>query len=348
MSGDTFTAYACKSKGGKLEATELELAQWDDDMIDMDVICSGICGTDIHTFDEGWGPTDFPVVAGHEVIGRITRVGNNVKNFKVGDRVGVGCQSASCHKCSYCKEHFENLCTTHCIWTFNDHYDNPTHDKTYGGFAKKWRGNQHFVVPIPEEFSSEVAASFMCGGITTYAPLKRFNVGKGHTVGVLGLGGLGHFAVQWAKALGAKVIAFDVVPEKVEDAKKLGCDDYVLIQKEEQVEPYYNTLTHILATKIINKSFPQYFKLLANNGVFIQCDIPEEPLANIPPLVMAGKQIIIAGTFIGAPSQIQECLEFAAKHNVRTWVDTFPMEKINEAIEYVRQGKPRYRAVVMN
>ncbi|KAI8976244.1 NAD and Zn-dependent alcohol dehydrogenase [Pilobolus umbonatus] len=348
MSGDKFIGYACKSKGGKLEPTELNLCHWDDDMIEMDVLCSGICGTDIHTFDEGWGPTEFPCVAGHEVIGKITKVGNNVTKHKVGDRVGVGCQSASCHNCSFCKEGNENLCSTHAVWTFNDHYDNAHKDKTYGGFAKKWRGNQHFAVPIPQEFSSEVAASFLCGGITTYAPLKRFNVGKGHKVAVLGLGGLGHFAVQWAKAMGAHVVAFDVVPEKVEDAKKLGCDDYVLIQKEDQVEPHYNTFSHILATKIINKSWPQYMKMLKNNGVFIQCDIPEEPLAGIPPLILAGKQVIVAGTFIGPPGEIEECLQFAAKNNIRTWVDTFPMDKINEAIEFVRQGKPRYRAVVVN
>lgn len=348
MGKDTFIGYACKSKGAPLEKMELELPTWDEDMVEMDVICCGICGTDIHTFDEGWGPTEFPCVAGHEVIGKVTRVGDNVKHIKVGDRCGVGCQSASCHKCQYCQEGNENLCTTHCVWTFNDHYDNPTKSKTYGGFAKTWRGNQYFAIPIPDAFTSEEAASFMCGGITTYAPLKRFNVGPGHTVGILGLGGLGHFAAQWAKAMGAKVVAFDVLPEKVDDAKKLGCDEYILINKEEQVEPYYNQITHLLATKIINKLWPQYFQLLANNGVFIQCDIPEEPLANIPPLVMAAKQIIIAGTFIGAPGQIKECLEFAAKHNIRTWVDTFPMDQINEAIDYVRKGKPHFRAVVKN
>lgn len=347
MSEDTFIGYACTSKGAPLEPMEMKFCSWSDDMVQMDVICCGVCGTDIHTIDEGWGPTDFPCVCGHEIIGKVTKVGNNVKRIKVGDRCGVGCQIASCGKCDFCKKGMENLCEKHAVWSFNDRYDD-TKEKTYGGFAKKWRGNQNFVVKIPDEFSSEVAASFLCGGVTTYAPLKRYNVGPGSKVAVLGLGGLGHFAVQWAKAMGAEVVAFDVIPDKVNDAKKLGCDDYVLMQKEEQIEPHYDSFTHILATKIVNKCWETYLKMLKKNGIFILCDIPEEPLAGIPPLVLAGKQITIAASFIGSPSVIQECLDFASKHNVRTWVNTFPMEKINEAIKFVREAKPRYRAVVMN
>ncbi|KAI7889488.1 NAD and Zn-dependent alcohol dehydrogenase [Mucor mucedo] len=346
-SQDTFTGYAVTTKGGKLEPMELNLRSWNDDMIDMDVICCGVCGTDVHTIDEGWGPTEFPCVAGHEIIGTVTRVGKNVSRIKVGDRCGVGCQSASCGECDYCKKGMENLCAVHAVWSFNDRYDD-TKEKAYGGFAKKWRGPAHFAVHIPDEFSSEVAASFLCGGVTTYAPLKRYNVGPGSKVAVLGVGGLGHFACQWAKAMGATVIGFDVIPNKVDDAKKLGCDDYVLFQKEEQVEPHYNTFTHIIATKIVNKCWDQYLKLLKNNGVFIQCDIPEVPLSGISGFVMAGKQLTIAASFIGSPSDIQECLDFASKHGVRTWVNTFPMDQINEAIEFVREAKPRYRAVVMN
>lgn len=242
----------------------------------------------------------------------------------------------------------ENLCSTHAVWTFNDRYDNATKDKAYGGFAKKWRGPAAFAVKIPDEFSSEVAASFLCGGVTTFAPLKRYGVGKGSKVAVLGLGGLGHFGVQWAKAMGAQVVAFDVIPDKVNDAKKLGCDDYVLMQKEEQMEPHFNTFTHILGTKVVNKCWDQYLKMLKNNGVFIQCDIPEVPLSGINAYVLCGKQLTIAGSFIGSPSDIQECLDFAAEHNVRTWVNTFPMDKINDAFKFVREAKPRYRAVVMN
>nr|AZQ05764.1 truncated alcohol dehydrogenase 1 [Mucor circinelloides] len=182
MSEETFTAWACKSKSAPLEPMEMTFCHWDDDMVQMDVICCGVCGTDLHTVDEGWGPTEFPCVVGHEIIGNVTKVGKNVTRIKVGDRCGVGCQSASCGKCDFCKKGMENLCSTHAVWTFNDRYDNATKDKTYGGFAKKWRGNQDFVVHVPMDFSPEVAASFLCGGVTTYAPLKRYGVGKGSKV----------------------------------------------------------------------------------------------------------------------------------------------------------------------
>jgi D-arabinose 1-dehydrogenase-like Zn-dependent alcohol dehydrogenase len=242
----------------------------------------------------------------------------------------------------------ENLCSSHAVWTFNDRYENATKDKTYGGFAEKWRGNKDFVVKIPEHLPSEIAASFLCGGVTTYAPLKRYNVGPGSKVGVLGMGGLGHYGVQWAKAMGAEVVAFDVVPEKAADAQKLGCDEFVLMQKEEQMEPHYNTLTHILATKVVNKCWDQYFKLLKSNGVMMLCDIPEVPLSGMSAFVMCGKQLTLAGTFIGTPTDIQECLNFANEKGVRTWVNTFPIDQINEVFEFVREAKPRYRAVVMN
>jgi D-arabinose 1-dehydrogenase-like Zn-dependent alcohol dehydrogenase len=348
MSGETYSAWVCPGRSQPLQKSEVEFCTWDENMVQMDIICCGVCGTDLHTVDEGWGPTEFPCVVGHEIIGKVTKVGNNVKKIKVGDRCGVGCQSASCHQCDYCKKGMENLCAVHAVWSFNDRYENPTKDKTYGGFAEKWRGPQDFVVKIPDNFSSEVAASFLCGGVTTFTPLKRYNVGKGSKVAVLGLGGLGHFAVQWAKAMGAEVIAFDVIPDKVDDAKKLGCDGYVLMQKEEQIEPHYNTFTHILATKIVNKCWPTYLNMLKKNGIFILCDIPEVPLEGLNAFTMAGKQLTIASSFIGSPSDIQECLDFASEHNVRTWVNTFPMDQINDVFQFVRDAKPRYRAVVMN
>ncbi|KAG0171915.1 hypothetical protein DFQ28_000780 [Apophysomyces sp. BC1034] len=346
MSNDTFQGWVCPSKSAPLEKRELTLCTFDDWSVDMDVICCGVCGTDIHTIDSGWGPTNYPAVCGHEIIGRVTRLGKNVTHLQIGDRAGVGCQCASCHECSYCKEDNENLCAKHAVWSFNDQLDNG--EKTYGGFADKWRGDGRFAIKIPDNLESTVAASFMCGGVTTFAPLKRYNVGPGSKVAVLGLGGLGHFGVQWAKALGAEVVAFDVIPDKVEDAKALGCDEYVLMQNEEQIEPHYNTITHVLATKIVNKCWDQYFKLMKSNGVFIQCDIPEVPHSGLSGLVMAAKQITIAGTFIGSPKDIRDCLELAAEKNVRSWVDTFPMDKINEAIQFVRDAKPRYRAVVVN
>ncbi|KAG1469799.1 hypothetical protein G6F56_003051 [Rhizopus delemar] len=348
MAEETFNAWTCPGRSQPLEKTQVDFCTWDEDMIQMDVICCGVCGTDLHIVDEGWGPTEFPCVVGHEIIGRVTKVGKNVQDIKVGDRCGVGCQSSSCFECDPCKQGKENLCSKHAVWSFSDRYENETKDKTYGGFADKWRGPQQFAVKIPDSFTSEVAASFLCGGVTTYAPLKRHNVGKGSKVAVLGLGGLGHFAVQWAKAMGATVIAFDVVPDKAEDAKTLGCDEYILIQNTEEIEPHYNTFTHILATKLVNKCWPVYFNMLQKAGTFIMCDIPEVPLEGLNAFMIAVKQLTIAGSIIGSPSEIQECLNFASEHNITAWVNTFPMDQINDVFQFVRESKPRYRAIVVN
>lgn len=343
---DMLNGWACLGKGQPLVQKKFPLVQFDDNSIDMDIICCGICGTDIHTIDSGWGPTNYPTVVGHEIIGRVTRVGKNVTHLQVGDRAGVGCQCGSCHKCTNCKEGKENLCDEHAVWTFNDHLENG--DITYGGFADKWRGNKDFVFKIPDALSSVDASSILCGGITTYAPLKRYNVGPESKIAVLGLGGLGHFGVQWAKALGAKVVAYDVVPEKAADARTLGCDDYVLAQDREQLEPHWDSFSHILATKVLNENWNDYFKMLKKNGVFILCDIPEVPLSGLNALEMAAKQINVVGSFIGSPRDIREALDFAAQHNIRTWANEFPMSRANEAIQFVRDGHPRYRAVLVN
>ncbi|GAA5801587.1 hypothetical protein HPULCUR_007035 [Helicostylum pulchrum] len=343
---ESLSGWACFEKGGPLVKSEFPLTKFGDDSIDLDIICCGICGTDIHCIDSGWGPTNYPMVAGHEIIGRVTRVGKNVKHLEVGDRAGVGCQCGSCKKCTNCHNNKENICEDRAVWTFNDYWDNG--DKTYGGFADKWRGEKEFAFKIPDKLSSVDASSILCGGVTTFAPLKRYGVGAGSKVAVLGLGGIGHFGVQWAKAMGAEVVAYDVVPEKAKEAKLLGCDDYVLVRNPKEAEPHYNSFTHILATKILNKNWDEYFKMLKKNGTFIVCDIPEVPLSGINALDMAAKQINIAGTFIGAPSDIEESLSFAAERGIRTWVNEFPMNKVNEAIKYVREGKPKYRAVLVN
>jgi D-arabinose 1-dehydrogenase-like Zn-dependent alcohol dehydrogenase len=342
----TLNGWASFGKGQPLVKTEFPLTTFGDDSIDMDVICCGICGTDLHTIDSGWGPTDYPVVVGHEIVGRVIRVGKNVTHLKVGDRAGVGCQCGACHQCTNCKDHKENLCDDHATWTFNDYWKNG--DKTFGGFSDRWRGDKNFAFKIPDAIPSADASSILCGGVTTFAPMKRFGVGKGSKVAVLGLGGLGHFGVQWAKAMGAEVVAYDITADKEADAKALGCDDYVLVQDAQHAKVHNDSFTHILATKILNNSWDNYFTMMKKNGVFIVCDIPEVPLSGINALTLAAKQINVVGSFIGSPRDIEESLDFAAKHNIRTWANEFPMDKVNDAIEFVRQGNPRYRAVLMN
>jgi D-arabinose 1-dehydrogenase-like Zn-dependent alcohol dehydrogenase len=360
--------------GKTLENIELPLKTFDDDAVDMDISHCGICGSDIHTIgkqqkieplnhywffllltsshdiiviDSGWGPTNYPCVVGHEITGVCTAVGKNVTHIKVGDRIGVGAQSGSCLECTNCKNGQENICLKGMIGTYNGKW--PTGESSYGGYADKWRGHQRFVFKVPDNMTNEIAATFFCAGLTCYAPLRRHNVTKGSKVGVIGIGGLGHFAVQWAKAMGAEVIALSSSDRKREDAIKLGCSDYVVTSNKEDMARYNSTLTHIICTAYSTDfDWPTNLSTLTTNGIFIIVGLPEEPLAGIPAGMLALKQITLSGSIIGSPSEVQEMLEFAAKTGVKPWIQKYPMSKVNEAIADFRAGKPRYRIVLEN
>ncbi|KAI9025863.1 chaperonin 10-like protein [Phycomyces nitens] len=347
MSSNTFHGWACPGKDKPLEWTELALKEFDDEAVEMDITHCGICGSDIHTLDSGWGPTDYPCVVGHEITGVCTRVGKNVKKVKVGDRIGVGAQCGSCLECEYCKSGNENLCMKAFITTYDSHWLNG--EKTYGGYADKWRGHEHFVFKVPDNMSNEIAATFFCAGVTTYSPLKRFGVKPGDKVGVIGIGGLGHFGVQWAKAMGAKVVALSHSDRKRADAKELGCDDYIVTSDKEAMLAEEGTFTHILSTSFGSKFEWEYFiKLLKPNGHFIVVGVPETPLTGIPALMLAMRQVSIVGSAIGSPAMIEDMLNFAAAHNVKPWINKYPMKEANEAVKAMREGKARYRFVLEN
>lgn len=214
----------------------------------MNVTHCGICGSDVYTLDEGWGPTEFPCVVGHEIVGIVSRVGKNVTNVKIGDRAGVGAQSRSCHECEVCLDDQENMCQAYNVNTYNARWPE-SGDKSYGGYADKWRGDYRFVFKVPDNMTSEIACTFFCAGITTYAPLKRSNIIPGKSVvGVMGIGGLGHYGIQFSKALGAKVVGISQSDRKRDVAFELGCDDYINDIDEESMAKYNTGLTHILCT----------------------------------------------------------------------------------------------------
>ncbi|KAL0089796.1 chaperonin 10-like protein [Phycomyces blakesleeanus] len=338
MSTDNFHGWACHGKDKPLELSELPLKAFDDYAVDMDITHCGICGSDIHTIDSGWGPTDYPCVVGHEITGICTRVGKKVQKVKVGDRIGVGAQSGSCLKCEDCKSGNENVCMKGIVYTYSSYWENG--DKSYGGYADKWRGHEHFIFKIPDNMSNEIAATFFCAGVTTYSPLKHYNVKPGDKVGVIGIGGLGHFGVQWAKAMGATVR---------DDAKELGCDDYIVTSNKEIMSAHNGTFTHILCTNFSpDFDWESYLSLLKANTHFIVVGVPDAPLSGIPALLLASRQIAIVGSAIGSPSMIEDILNFAATHNVKPWVNKYPMKEVNEAIKAMREGKPRYRIVLEN
>ncbi|KAI8985206.1 chaperonin 10-like protein [Pilobolus umbonatus] len=347
MSTDTFHGWAVLESGGPLVLTELPLKKFDDDTVEMKVTHCGICGSDVHTMNCHWGATDFPCVTGHEIVGVCTKVGKNVQHIKEGDRIGVGAQSGSCGKCKECKRGEENLCQGTSTYTYNSKY--PNGDKAFGGYADKWRGHQRFVFKIPDSMTNEIAATFFCAGVTTYSPFKAHGVKAGSKVGVLGVGGLGHFAIQWARAMGAHVVALSGSERKREDADALGCHEYVNINNKEELEPHMGSFTHIIAT-YISKDFDWsfYLRLVDTNGFFILVDLPEYPLDGIPAMLLASRQVSLVGSTIGSPAVIEEMLEFAAKHNVKPWITKYPMKDCNQAIKDFKEGKPRYRFVLEN
>lgn len=330
-----------------LENLELNLKEWDDNSVELQVTHCGICGTDTHTLDESWKQADWPVVVGHEIVGKVTRVGKNVTHLKVGDRAGVGAQSGSCHECDACQDGFENICSGPRTSTYNSRW--PNGDKSYGGYADKWRGDYRFVFKVPDNLPSEIAATFFCAGVTTFAPLKRTNVNSKSVVGVVGIGGLGHYGILWAKAMGAKVVGLSHNDKKRQVALELGCDDYIVTEDDSQLASYKKKFTHILCTGTGSDfDWTLYLNLLRVNGHFISVMLPEWKLPPLSCVQLNSAQIYIHGSNIGSPNDIKEALAFAAEKDVRPWIQTYPMKDIHRALEDFRAGKPRFRFVLEN
>ncbi|KAI9265502.1 chaperonin 10-like protein [Helicostylum pulchrum] len=344
---DTLTGWAATTKDAPLVQMQLPLPQWNEHSVDMDISHCGMCGSDIHTLDEDWGPTAFPCVVGHEIVGIVTRVGDKVANIKVGDRGGVGPLAYSCQECDTCLEGHQNCCERVFVGTYNGNY--PNGDKSFGGYADKWRGDGRWVFKVPDNMSSADASSFFCAGVTSYAPLKKFNVNEKSVVGVLGLGGLGHFGVLFAKAMGATVIGLSHNDNKKETAKELGCDDYINTHNEFDLARYRKKFTHILCTGTGSDfQWSTYYNLLHINGHFMNVAAPEWKFPEIIPIQFITQQISISGSAAGSPATMQEMINFAAEKEIKPWITTYKMSDVNTAISDLRAGKPRFRFVLEN
>ncbi|RMZ03523.1 hypothetical protein D0860_06768 [Hortaea werneckii] len=350
---------------GRMSWGEFKVKPFEDDDIDVsgaslathcgagpiEVSHCGVCGSDLHVLSSGWGPAPYPIVVGHEIVGKVLKVGANVKHVTVGDRVGVGAQVKSCLRddCPACGHHEENHCANDFVMTYGAKYKNGA--TVQGGCAKSWRGHSHFAVKIPDNIPSEQAAPMLCGGVTTYSPLKRHGAGPGKTVGVVGIGGLGHFALLWAKALGAdRVVAISRGKEKAQDVAALGAVDYIATSESGWETKHANSIDLIVETAGPRPSTPYdgYLNLLSPRGVYVQLGNSGQPLPPINPAPLIVKGVTITGSCIGSPSEIIKMLELASRNDVRAWVQTRPMDEANEAIIDFQAGKPRFRYCLVN
>ncbi|KAK3990796.1 chaperonin 10-like protein [Cladorrhinum sp. PSN332] len=345
------------SADGKMVWGEFEPKPWEETDVDIKITHCGICGSDLHTLRSGWGPTLYPCCVGHEIVGTVVRVGSEVKNgLKLGDRVGVGAQSDSCMNrmnggefCEACSSGKENYCQNKHVGTYNGVYLNG--GKSYGGYATYNRAPSNFVVKIPDGISNAEAAPMLCGGVTTYAPLKFHGAGPGKTVGIVGLGGLGHFGVMWAKALGAdKVVVISRSGVKKEDAFEMGADRFIATSEEENWAEKYKSSIDILLCTVSDTRMPVpgYLSLLKMDGTFIQVGLPDDGFPTFQQKPLIFKRIKITGSLIGSPNDIREMFALAEEKDVKPWISTIPMKDANQALLDFDKGAPRYRFVLEN
>ncbi|KAF2126041.1 alcohol dehydrogenase-like protein [Dothidotthia symphoricarpi CBS 119687] len=342
-----------KSVEGKMEWGSFEPKKWSEDDVDIEISHCGVCGSDLHVLKSGWSPTPYPCVVGHEIIGKAVKVGSNVKHVKEGDRVGVGAQARSCLQkdCPDCSTGAENHCRRANVNTYGSVYPNDE-GKSYGGYATHNRTNGHFVLPIPEGLDSADAAPMLCGGITVFSPLKQNGCGPGKTVGIVGVGGLGHFGVLFAKALEAdKVVGISRKAEKRDEVLQLGADQYIATDEDEDwAKKNAQTLDLIVCT-VSSEKMPldQYLQLLKTKGTFIQVGAPDGgKLPNINAFTLIASGIKVGGSAIGTPKEISEMLEIAAEKKVKPWIQKRPMKDANKTVVDMEAGKARYRYVLEN
>jgi alcohol dehydrogenase (NADP+) len=318
--------------------------------IDIKISHCGICGSDLHTLRSGWGPTHYPACVGHEIIGEAVRVGDNVTKIKVGDRVGVGAQAFSCLKedCEECSNGRESYCPN-IVGTYNGQYEDGSW--SMGGYAEYTRVPAHFALKIPDALKSADAAPMMCGGVTVWSPLTKNGAGPGKRVGIVGIGGLGHFGLLFAKALGCdKVVAISRSRSKEEDAKKMGADEFIATSEDEDwATKNANSLDLIISTvSAPDMPLPGYLQLLRAHGQFIQVGAPEDLLPPIPAFSLIAKGCKIGGSIIGSPGEIEAMLKFAAEKGVKPWINLSSMKEANPRLVDFDANKARYRYVLVN
>jgi len=337
-------AYAAQNETTPLAPWTFERREVGPHDVQFDILFCGVCHSDLHQIKNDWFPGIFPMVPGHEIVGRVVKVGDHVKKFKVGDLAGTGCMVDSCRVCENCKQDLEQYCLTGSSQTYNG-LEQDKKTPTYGGYSNTIVVNEDFVLHVSEKLDLAATAPLLCAGITTYSPLRHWKVGKGHKLAVLGLGGLGHMAVKFGVAFGAEVTVLSTSPKKEEDAKKLGAHHFLVTTDAAQVKAAANTFDFILDTVSAEHDFNMYLSLLRVNGVHICVGVPPKP-AEIAAFSLIGGRRSLAGSGIGGIAETQEMLDFCAEHNIVSDIEIIDIKEIQNAYDRMVKGDVRYRFVI--
>ncbi|KAG7531299.1 hypothetical protein FFLO_04477 [Filobasidium floriforme] len=313
--------------------------------VDVRILASGICGSDVHILRSGWSQSKYPAIVGHEIVGEVVRAGSD-SGHQLGDMVAFGAQCDSCGSCETCKNQLENYCRKKWTATYQGSLGKGAY--TQGGYADYYRGPGRFAIKFPKGLDPVTHCSLLCGGVTVYAPLKAYGAGPGKRVGVVGIGGLGHLGLQFSKALGAETYALTHSASKEKDALALGAKKVIVTKDQKAVLAEYAGFFDIIICTSFQPNMPLssfYLPLLKPRGNFILNGLPEEDLPPMKPQSILGKSL--TGSLIGSPAEIEEMFEVAVKHGVKPWVTTYPMDKAGEAVTAMHEGKARYRFVLV-
>lgn len=339
----TVHAYAAQNSTTPLAPFNFERRDVGPDDVKIDILYCGVCHSDLHQVRNEWGGSIYPMVPGHEIVGRITEVGSKVKNFTVGDLAGIGCFVDSCRTCPSCLANEEQYCDNGMVGTYNgrDKEGNPT----YGGYSTQIVVDEKYTLHVSEKLAIEGVAPLLCAGITTYSPLRHWNIGKGHKVAVVGLGGLGHMGVKFAVSFGAEVTVLSTSKSKEQDALNLGAHHFEITSEAETMKKLQGSFDFILSTISAPHDYNDYLALLSLNGTMVVVGVPPQP-STVQAFSLIGKRRSVAGSLIGGIKETQEMLDYCAGHNIVSDVEVINAADINDAYERMLKGDVRYRFVI--
>ncbi len=337
-------AYAASAPDARLAPLEIERRDVRPQDVQIEILYCGVCHSDLHMARDEWGGTIYPVVPGHEIVGRVTAVGNKVTKFRAGDSAGVGCLVDSCRECKNCRKGLEQYCKAGSVLTYNGR-DRISGDITYGGYSSHVVVHEDFVLRISDKQPLAEVAPLLCAGITTYSPLRHWNIGKGHKLGVIGLGGLGHMALKLGASFGAEVTMLSTSPGKEADARRLGAHKFAVTRDPGQVKELTGYFDYIIDTVSAEHDYNLYIRLLDTNGVMICVGAPPTP-AQVAVFGLLGGRRSLAGSGIGGIPETQEMLDYCAERGITSDIELIDIASINEAYTRMLKSDVRYRFVI--